>query len=71
MNATSHENLACPPPVPTGCIKTLGPVGPKYEVGKATRQLSDGDWEVEILLIESGEKAMYSLLSIRDDPEAE
>ncbi len=59
-----------PPPVPTGVIKTFGPFGPKYEVGQPLRQLDDGDWMVEITMVETGEKARYHLTDIHDDPDA-
>ena len=58
------------PPVPVGEIKSFGPFGPKYEVGRALHQLDDGDWMVEITLVESGEKAEYRLTHLSDDPEA-
>lgn len=56
--------------VPLGKIKCFGPSGPKYEVGQPLRQLEDGDWVVEITLIETGEKTEYRLTRITDDPEA-
>lgn len=59
-----------PPPVPVGEIKSLGPGGPKYEVGRALEQLENGDWWVEITLIETGEKARHRLTHLNDDPEA-
>jgi len=58
------------PPVPIGEIKSFGPFGPKYEVGQPLYQLDDGDWMVEITLVESGEKAEYPLTHLSDDPEA-
>ena len=58
------------PPVPVGEIKRFGPFGPKYEVGRALHQLDDGDWMVEITLVESGEKVEYRLTHLSDDPEA-
>ncbi len=58
------------PTVPVGKIKSFGPFGPKYEVGHARRQLDDGDWMVEITMVESGETAEYSLKHLIDDPEA-
>jgi len=33
-------------------------------------QLDDGDWMVEVTLVESGEKAEYPLTHLADDPEA-
>lgn len=62
--------VTLPPPVPVGEIKRFGPFGPKYEVGRALHQLDDGDWVVEITLIESGEKAEYRLTHLSDDPAA-
>lgn len=59
-----------PPPVPVGKIKTFGPFGPKYEVGNPVRQLEDGDWMVEVTMVETGEKAEYRLTHLYGDPEA-
>jgi hypothetical protein len=58
------------PFIPTLAIKTFGEFGPKYEVVKLLRQLADGDWMVEILLIETGETTEYRLSHIVTDPEA-
>ena len=58
------------PYVPTGAIKSFGAVGPKYEVGRPLRQLSDGDWMIKILLVESGEQAEYRLSQLLADPKA-
>lgn len=62
--------VAVPPTVPVGKIKCFGHFGPKYEVGPALRQLDDGDWMVEITLVESDEKTEYRLTRLIDDPEA-
>lgn len=61
---------AVPPPVPVGKIKSFGPFGPKYEVGQVLRRRDDGDWVVEITLVDSGEGAEYRLARLLDDPEA-
>lgn len=58
------------PKIPQGAIKSFGPFGPKYEVGKPLHQLTDGDWMVEVTMIETGEKAEYSLKHVYEDPEA-
>lgn len=58
------------PTVPVGKIKSFGPFGPKYEVGQALRQLNDGDWMIEVTMVETGEKAEYRLTRMSDDPEA-
>ena len=58
------------PDIPIGAIKSFGPVGPKYKVGNLLRQLDDGDWMVQITLIESDETTEYRLSNIKDDPEA-
>jgi hypothetical protein len=58
------------PLIPVGKIKSFGPLGPRYAVGQALRQLADGDWMVEVTLVETGEKAEYRLTHLRDDPEA-
>ncbi len=62
--------VIAPPFVPVGRIKTFGAIGEEYEVGKALRQLDDGDWLVEITVIKTGETAEYRLTHINDDPEA-
>jgi len=59
-----------PPSVPVGTIKSFGPFGPKYEVGRALRPLDDGDWMIEVTLVETGEKAEYRWTRLCDDPEA-
>lgn len=56
--------------IPVGKIKSFGLFGPKYEVGQALRQLDDGDWMIEVTMIETGEKAEYQLTRLIDDPEA-
>ncbi len=63
-------HTVAPPPVPVGKIKSFGPFGPKYEVGRILRQLEDGDWMVEVTLVETGEKVEYRLTRLADDPEA-
>ena len=45
------------PEPPVGAIKSFGPFGAKYRVGEAIHKLDDGDWLVEIILIETGERA--------------
>lgn len=57
-------------PVPVGKIKSFGAFGPKYEVGQPLRQLEDGDWLVEVKMVETGETAEYRLTHVFDDPEA-
>ncbi len=64
------QTLITPPTVPVGKIKSFGPFGPKYEVGQPIRQLDDGDWLIEVTLVETGEKAEYHLTHLTDDPEA-
>lgn len=59
-----------PPHISVGQIKSFGPFGPKYEVGRALRPLDDGDWMIEITMIETGEKAEYRWTHLCDDPVA-
>lgn len=58
------------PQVPLGTIKSFGPFGPKYEVGQAIRPLEDGDWMIEVTMVETGEKAEYRFTHLSEDPEA-
>lgn len=55
---------------PQGTIKTFGPFGPKYKVGKPIEELPDGDWLIEVTILDSGEKTEYRATHISDDPEA-
>jgi len=65
-----HTVLSPPPAVPIGKIKSFGAFGPKYEVGQPLRQLGDGDWMVQIKMVETGEEAEYRYTHLLDDPEA-
>ncbi|MCA6221001.1 DUF5397 family protein [Photorhabdus antumapuensis] len=58
------------PSVPVGTIKSFGAFGPKYEVGKLLRPLEDGDWMIEVVLVETGEKTEYRLTHVNNDPKA-
>jgi len=60
-----------PPKIPVGKIKSFGFFGPKYEIGQPLHLLEDGDWMVEITMVETGEKAEYRLTRIENDPEAQ
>lgn len=62
--------LRVAPSVPVAKIKSFGAFGPKYEVREALRALDDGDWMVEVMLVETGEQADYRLARVNDDPEA-
>ena len=64
------QAVIAPPTVPVGKIKSFGPFGPKYEVGRVLRQLDDGDWLIEVMMVETGEKAEYRWTRLTDDPEA-
>jgi hypothetical protein len=64
------QAVVAPPSVPVGKIKSFGPFGPKYEVDQALRQLDDGDWMIEVTMVETGEKAEYRWPRLSDDPEA-
>src|SRR6218665_2938416 len=59
-----------PPAVRFGEFRSFGPLGRKYEGGRAIRQLGDGDWMIEITMIETGEKAEYRWSHLIDDPQA-
>jgi len=58
------------PKVPLGSIKNIGDFGPKYQVGPLLKQMDNGDWLVEITLLDSGEKTQYWLSHLNDDPDA-
>ncbi|KAA1192977.1 DUF5397 family protein [Photorhabdus heterorhabditis] len=58
------------PFVPVGTIKSFGVFGPKYEIGPLLHPLEDGDWMIEIVLVETGEKTEYRLTHANNDPRA-
>lgn len=62
--------LDSPPSVPIGQIKSFGAFGPKYEVGQVLRPLEDGDWMIQVTLIDTGERAEYRWSHLSEDPEA-
>lgn len=64
------QAVVAPPLVPVGQIKSFGPFGLKYEVGQALRQLSDGDWMIEVKIVETGEMTEYRWTRMSEDPEA-
>ena len=64
------QAVVSPPSVPVGKIKSFGAFGPKYEVGLPLRQTGDGDWMVEVKMVETGESSEYRLSRLLDDPEA-
>jgi len=68
MNASTISELAATPETEVGKLKTVGPVGPAYEVGPTLRKLDDGDWLMEITVLESGEVTEYPLSCILEDP---
>lgn len=62
--------VVIPPAVPTGQIKSFGAFGARYQVGRALRQIDDGDWMIEVTLVETGETAEYRWTQLTDDPAA-
>ena len=69
-NPSMPTLIAEPPIVPTGTIRSFGPLGPKYEVLERQQQLEDGDWMVRIRLIETGEEVDYRYSRLIEDPKA-
>ncbi|ENV9101664.1 MULTISPECIES: DUF5397 family protein [Enterobacterales] len=57
--------------IPTGSIKTFGLFGIPYEVGEPAQELPDGDILVNIILVQTGEKELYKLSKLLQDPDAE
>ncbi|MEO7717031.1 MAG: DUF5397 family protein [Capsulimonas sp.] len=62
--------LQIPPIAPTGMVKTFGPFGPMYQVGKTLRPVDDDDWMVAIRIVETGEETEYRYSHMANDPEA-
>jgi hypothetical protein len=61
-------SVSAPNEIPVGSIRTIGPSGKKYEVGKGIRQMDDGRWLVAVTMLETGETFEYSLSRILNDP---
>jgi len=59
-----------PPPVPTSAVKKFGPLGQRYVVGQPIRQIEDGDWYVEVTIVDTGEKIEYRRTLLLQDPDA-
>ena len=57
--------------IPTGAIKQFGQFGVPYIVGDMAEKLPNGDILVNITLLETGQKDLYTLSSLLEDPEAE
>jgi|GEM_PF-830168 len=68
MSMSTIPELAFFPETEIGKLKTVGPVGPAYEVGPALRKLDNGDWLMRITVLESGEVTEYPLSCILEDP---
>lgn len=62
--------MIIPPHVPSGAVKKFGPLGQRYEVGKIIRQLENGDWIVEVTILDTGEKVEYRRTLLLQDPDA-
>lgn len=56
--------------IPTGEVRTFGKLGVPYLVGKAEKELPNGDILVDIELLESGEHEQYPLSCVLNDPKA-
>ncbi len=59
------------PQVPVGNINIFGGLGAIYKVGNPIKELDNGDWLIEITLIETGEITECNLSNIKNDPKAE
>ncbi len=62
--------MIIPPHVPSGAVKKFGALGQRYEVGKLIRQLENGDWIVEVTILDTGEKVEYRRTLLLQDPDA-
>lgn len=70
LGSVAMNAVVSPPLVPIGRIKSFGAFGPKYEVGQPIRRLNDGDWMVNIRMVETGEQAEYRYTRLLNDPDA-
>ena len=57
--------------IPVGSVKTFGAYGIPYQVGERVKTLADGDVLVAITLLHSGEKELYKLSKLLQDPDVE
>ena len=66
MSTIAHDV----PKINIGQIKTFGDLGPKYEIRRLLSPMENGDWLVEIVLVETGEVTEYRYSRMINDPEA-
>ena len=59
-----------PSPDIKGQLKTFGPLGPVYKVLSPSKLLEDGDWLLQIELVETGEATEYRYNHFLNDPAA-
>jgi hypothetical protein len=59
-----------PAPGLIGTFRTFGPAGPAYQVVAPLQSLPDGDWVIQVRVLESGEDAEYRYTDLLEDPEA-
>ena len=57
--------------VPTGTIRSFGEYGVNYVVYDVNSQLPDGDWLVNVEVLDTGEKFKYKLSKIIKDPKVD
>jgi hypothetical protein len=65
-----QQTVTFPAPEIIGTYKTFGPFGPAYQVVAPIRPLGDGDWLMEVRLLETGEDVEYRYTHLVDDPKA-
>jgi hypothetical protein len=69
MPLTARIAGSAPAPLDVvGAFKTFGPFGPPYEVVAPMRRLDDGDWMMQVRLLETGEDVEYRYAHVLDDP---
>ena len=59
-----------PSPSLIGSFRSFGAVGPAYQVMNPVRKLEDGDWLLNVQILESGELVSYRYTAVLDDPKA-
>jgi Family of unknown function (DUF5397) len=64
------QSTISPNGIPVGRINSFSPLGPKYRIEQAIRQLDDGDWLVEISMTETGDRMKYRWTDLINHPEA-
>lgn len=68
--AVAHHPLLPTPQELVGRHRTFGPYGPVYEISRVLRESEDGEAELLLTVLETGEQVTTLYSNVFKDPEA-